>query len=219
MEPRLSKERIIEAAFDILAKKKTIAGLSMRGLADTLDIKAPALYWYFKNKQSLLQGMAETMEDQLVLPDPHLPWKEQLTAFMANYYILYTTFPCGAELEIHTIPAFPSRLEHLQQMMSLLKDAGCSTKQSNDTILALHHLLVGQLMDRQQEELLRQEVLKGKADMKEYVQFMRQYSQEQHLTDMAAILADRSKEDPKGDFLTHVTLYLDGLAHRLEAKN
>ncbi|MGX7162306.1 TetR family transcriptional regulator [Enterococcus massiliensis] len=219
MEPKLSKERIIHAAFDLLAEKQTIAGLSMRTLAVKLDIKAPALYWYFKNKQSLLQAMAEVMEDHLVLPDSSLPWNQQIAAFMANYYDLYTEFPCGAELEIHTIPAFPSRLLHLQQMMTLLKEAGFSIKQSHNTINALHHQLIGQLMDQQQEALLKQEVLRGQKDMQEYVQFMHHFTKEHQLRDMASVLANRQKENPKQDFLTGVAIYLDGLTKFLENKH
>ena len=85
----------------------------MRKLAKVLSVQAPALYWYFTNKQELLQAMAETMENDL--PDvPAGSWQEQLQTFMANYYDLYLQYPCGAELEIHTIPSYPSRLLHFR---------------------------------------------------------------------------------------------------------
>ena len=110
MEPKLSQEMIIQSAFTILAETQELSKLSMRNLAQKNDVKAPALYWHFKNKQELLQKMAEVMENELVIPDPHLPWQERLVQFMENYYDLYTQFPCGAELEINTIPSYGSRL-------------------------------------------------------------------------------------------------------------
>lgn len=39
--------------------------------------------------------MAETMEEELALPDPTLPWNEQLLQYMENYYDLYTRFLVG----------------------------------------------------------------------------------------------------------------------------
>ena len=152
MEIKLSQAIIIQAAFDILAETQALSQLSMRNIANRIHVQAPALYWYFKNKQQLLQKMAETMEEELALPDPTLPWNEQLLQYMENYYDLYTRFPCGAELEINTVPAFPSRLEHLEQMIQLLVREGFSVTQSHQAIASLHNLLIGQLMDQQHEQ-------------------------------------------------------------------
>ncbi len=77
MEIKLSQAIIIQAAFDILAETQALSQLSMRNIANRIHVQAPALYWYFKNKQQLLQKMAETMEEELALPDPTLPWNEQ----------------------------------------------------------------------------------------------------------------------------------------------
>ena len=96
MEPKLSQEMIIKSAFAILAETQELSKLSMRNLAQKVQVKAPALYWYFKNKQDLLQKMAEFMENELIIPEPRLPWQERLVQFMENYYDLYTHFPCGA---------------------------------------------------------------------------------------------------------------------------
>lgn len=90
MEIKLSQAIIIQAAFDILAETQALSQLSMRNIANRIHVQAPALYWYFKNKQQLLQKMAETMEEELALPDPTLPWNEQLLQYMENYYDLYT---------------------------------------------------------------------------------------------------------------------------------
>ena len=110
MEIKLSQAIIIQAAFDILAETQALSQLSMRNIANRIHVQAPALYWYFKNKQQLLQKMAETMEEELALPDPTLPWNEQLLQYMENYYDLYTRFPCGAELEINTVPALLAKI-------------------------------------------------------------------------------------------------------------
>lgn len=94
MEIKLSQAIIIQAAFDILAETQALSQLSMRNIANRIHVQAPALYWYFKTNNSSCK-MAETMEEELALPDPTLPWNEQLLQYMENYYDLYTRFPCG----------------------------------------------------------------------------------------------------------------------------
>ena len=56
------------------------------------------------------------------------------------------------------MPAFPSRLEHLEQMIQLLVREGFSVTQSHQAIASLHNLLIGQLMDQQHEQQLRQKL-------------------------------------------------------------
>ncbi|WP_165006152.1 MULTISPECIES: TetR/AcrR family transcriptional regulator C-terminal domain-containing protein [unclassified Enterococcus] len=212
MEPKLSQATIIQTAFDILAEKQELSQLSMRSLAKAANVQAPALYWYFKNKQQLLQKMAETMENGLAIPDPTLPWKEQLLQFMENYYDLYTQFPCGAELEIHTVPAFPSRLEHLEQMIQILVNEGFSVARSHQAISALHNLLVGQLMDQQHEQQLRQKIIKGNVLLKDTVSYMRQYVNDHQLNGLTQSIMSHVAVDGKEVFLTSVETFLLGLS-------
>ena len=68
MEPKLSKDTIIAAAFSLLEKSPTLEQLSMRKVAKQLGVQAPAIYWYFKNKQALLQSMAEAIEEHFQEP-------------------------------------------------------------------------------------------------------------------------------------------------------
>lgn len=212
MKKELSKEKIIQTAFDILHETRTIDGLSMRNLAGALDIKAPAIYWYFKDKQDLLQGMVETMEQQLKLPDNTLSYHNQLLAFLSAYYDLYTTYPCGAELEINTVPAYPSRMEHIEAMNQLLVKQGYSLYQSRHTVLSLHFLLIGYLLDRQKEEQLRQNMQEGNQALQHSIQWMQSYAKSQNLTSfMFAMNQREQQEDAKAIFMTSVTVYLAGL--------
>ena len=89
MEPKLSKDTIIAAAFSLLEKSPTLEQLSMRKVAKQLGVQAPAIYWYFKNKQALLQSMAEAIEEHFQEPVLCGEWYSDLLAFMENYYDLY----------------------------------------------------------------------------------------------------------------------------------
>jgi len=55
-----SQQHIIDAALDLL-DEGGLNNLSLRKLAQRLDIKAPALYWHFSSKESLVDYMAEAI--------------------------------------------------------------------------------------------------------------------------------------------------------------
>ncbi|MBM7710829.1 TetR/AcrR family transcriptional regulator C-terminal domain-containing protein [Enterococcus xiangfangensis] len=214
-ENKLTREKIVQEAFDLLAENQTIEALSMRKLATRLHVQAPALYWYFNNKQALLQKMIETMEEELIIPDQNLVWHEQLFQFMESYYDLYTKFPCGAELEIHTVPAYPSRLEHLETMAQLLISIGLSPVESHNALLSMHHLLIGQLIDQQHEDILRKDSLKKQNELMVYVTKMRDYANEHQLSSLVENFAHRRQQDPKANFLNSIRIYLAGIEKKL----
>jgi len=54
------QEQIIEAALELLTEGG-LNDLSLRDIAKKIDIKAPALYWYFKSKSDLIDYMAEAI--------------------------------------------------------------------------------------------------------------------------------------------------------------
>lgn len=81
MQERLSQKReeIIAGALELL-NEDGINELSLRKLARKLNIQAPALYWYFKNKENLIDHLAEEILAQkfkdLKACPPGEDWKE-----------------------------------------------------------------------------------------------------------------------------------------------
>jgi TetR/AcrR family tetracycline transcriptional repressor len=59
-KPTDSQQRIITAALELL-DEEGLNELSLRKLAAKVGLKAPALYWYFKNKEELVDYMAEAI--------------------------------------------------------------------------------------------------------------------------------------------------------------
>ncbi|MDV5225234.1 TetR/AcrR family transcriptional regulator C-terminal domain-containing protein [Providencia rettgeri] len=56
--PKITRLQVLETAL-MLLETEGIEGLTMRKLADALNIKAASLYWHFNNKQALVEGMAD----------------------------------------------------------------------------------------------------------------------------------------------------------------
>ncbi|MEO9321855.1 TetR/AcrR family transcriptional regulator C-terminal domain-containing protein [Nocardioides sp. C4-1] len=76
---RLSRAAVARAAL-ALADAEGIEALTIRRLATGLGVTPMALYWHFKDKDALLDGLAEHLFAEVTLPadDPDGDWAEQL---------------------------------------------------------------------------------------------------------------------------------------------
>ncbi|MFH9827572.1 TetR/AcrR family transcriptional regulator C-terminal domain-containing protein [Streptomyces bobili] len=76
----LDRKRVADTALGLL-NEVGLEGLTLRAIARELDVKAPALYWHFKDKQALLDEMATEMYRRMVAGaplDPEDTWRERL---------------------------------------------------------------------------------------------------------------------------------------------
>ncbi|MCS0604711.1 TetR/AcrR family transcriptional regulator C-terminal domain-containing protein [Streptomyces sp. LP11] len=76
----LDRRRVADTALRLLGETG-LEGLTLRAIARELDVKAPALYWHFKDKQALLDEMATELYRRLAAGlalDPADPWQERL---------------------------------------------------------------------------------------------------------------------------------------------
>jgi AcrR family transcriptional regulator len=73
----LSKERVLQTAVT-LADRHGIASLSMRKLADELQVAAMSLYYYVPNKVELIDGMIDIVFGEIEPPSLDLEWKEAM---------------------------------------------------------------------------------------------------------------------------------------------
>ncbi|MEV7977301.1 TetR/AcrR family transcriptional regulator C-terminal domain-containing protein [Streptomyces sp. NPDC086519] len=76
----LDRRRVADTALRLL-NETGLDGLTLRAIARELDVKAPALYWHFKDKQALLDEMATEMYRRMVAStelDPADSWQDRL---------------------------------------------------------------------------------------------------------------------------------------------
>lgn len=72
--PRLNRERVLKAAV-ALADRIGIEALSMRRLAQELDVVPMALYKHVANKEQLLDGMVELLVAEIDPPATGVDWR------------------------------------------------------------------------------------------------------------------------------------------------
>ncbi|MFG2940566.1 TetR/AcrR family transcriptional regulator C-terminal domain-containing protein [Streptomyces sp. NPDC048282] len=76
----LDRRRVADTALRLL-NETGLDGLTLRAIARELDVKAPALYWHFKDKQALLDEMATEMYRRMLAGAAHDPagtWQDRL---------------------------------------------------------------------------------------------------------------------------------------------
>ena len=59
-EPRLSRARLVSEALGLI-QEEGLDALSMRGLADRLNVKAASLYWHVRDRRELLELLADSI--------------------------------------------------------------------------------------------------------------------------------------------------------------
>lgn len=104
------QQAIVAAALELL-HTKTLDELSLRDIAKAVHMQAPALYWHFKNKATLIDFMAEAML-QREFSDMHVraegePWDEWLLKQMKLLRSAMLAYPDGGRVVAgaHPYPA------------------------------------------------------------------------------------------------------------------
>lgn len=89
----LSPERIYRTALTLI-EENGADDLSMRKLAGALGVDAMSIYHHVENKQALLQGVFQTVQEELDLPEP-MPadWKEALRQLGHGFHQLARRYP------------------------------------------------------------------------------------------------------------------------------
>jgi AcrR family transcriptional regulator len=72
--PQLSRERVLETAV-AFADRHGLEALSMRKLGRELGASAMSAYYYFANKEQLLDGMVDVVFGEIEPPPAELDWK------------------------------------------------------------------------------------------------------------------------------------------------
>lgn len=214
----LSKEKIIDATFDLLAKTHDLKKLSMRKLAASLDVQAPAIYWYFKNKQELLQALSETISEAIPYPSSQHSWQEQATELGLVMFDVYQKFPCAPEIMMATIPYSVTRMKRLEYFSALLFQSGFSFDETFDGVIAFNHYVMGATVNLMEERRLRSELFHQDEQVKAIKE---QFDTLFATNDFPYITKGynrRSEISSKSAFMSGIQLLIAGMEHQLKNK-
>ncbi|MGW9453379.1 TetR/AcrR family transcriptional regulator [Streptomyces sp. NPDC055632] len=146
--PRLDRARTVETALALL-NGSGLDALTMRRLADAMDVQAGALYRYFRTKDDLLTAMAERMMADLRAPASGGAWSDRLSGLAGALRQALLAHRDGARVFAGTHSIGPGTLGFAEDCTGVLCDAGFSDADAARALMAVVHFTVGHTLEEQ----------------------------------------------------------------------
>jgi TetR/AcrR family transcriptional regulator, tetracycline repressor protein len=111
-----------------LTDAEGLEGLTIRRLATHLGVTPMALYWHFKNKEQLLDGIADRLWSLIDTDiDTGLPWPERLRTLMGSTVDVLSAHTSTATLMVTTpLDAAEHCFDIMEVALGIFADAGFS---------------------------------------------------------------------------------------------
>ncbi len=184
---RYRRTDVVERALDVL-DRYGLADLTMRRLGTELGVQPSALYHHFANKQTLLAAVADEILDRGRRPLPDpAEWEQRVVAVCVGLREAMLAYRDGAEV-VATVHAFGlGAAGPAADLGSALRSAGLADGLARTAARTLLHYVFGHVSEEQT-----------------------------HLqAGSVGAIADEPREE--SDFLTGLSLVLDGIRLRRES--
>ena len=133
---RLNRRRVLTAAVT-LADQTGVEGLSMRRLAQELEVVPMALYKHVANKEELLDGMVELLVEEIDPPVTDVDWRTAIRLRVLSAREVLLRHPWGrAVLESRTSRT-PAVLGYIDSVIGTFRAGGFSDELTHHVMHAL----------------------------------------------------------------------------------
>jgi TetR/AcrR family transcriptional regulator, tetracycline repressor protein len=124
---RLTRAAVVDRAL-ALADESGLDALTIRKLATELGVTPMALYWHFRGKDELLEGLAERVwsEIDIASVDRTAPWPDQLRGLLVSLLTVLRAHPAAAQLLASSAKNNESALNATEVTLDILRTAGFS---------------------------------------------------------------------------------------------
>ncbi|HLK79222.1 MAG TPA: TetR family transcriptional regulator [Streptosporangiaceae bacterium] len=121
---RLSKRAVVDRALK-LADADGLDTLTIRKLAQDLGVTPMALYWHFRSKDDLLEGMSEQIWGEVeVNVDPSVPWWAQLQGGLESLIRVLRAHRSAPQLVLEHEKRNEAALRATEAALAILRGAG-----------------------------------------------------------------------------------------------
>ncbi|NXY93344.1 TetR/AcrR family transcriptional regulator C-terminal domain-containing protein [Streptomyces sp. BR123] len=217
--PPLSRVTVAEAALRLL-NETGLEKLTLRAIAAELDVKAPALYWHFKNKQELIDEMATEMHRRMTAdPAAVLPshgagaegpeWRAMLLAGNRHLRRTLLSYRDGARVFSGSRFTGTGHGEQVEAHLRALQEAGLGLPQAVRALATVFVYTLGFVTEEQGVHPVPGERREG-FDVAERGERLADYP-------LAAAAGSHLFEDFDAQFEEGLQLILDGIAARYGA--
>jgi AcrR family transcriptional regulator len=153
---RLSRQAVLAAALE-LVDAEGLDALTMRRLGQKLNRDPTSLYRYAANRAALLDGVSELVLDELSIHPKDPDWQAQLRHIAHDLRLLALRHPNVVPLLVTRPLSTPlglrplGTLRPLEQILSLLIDAGFAPADALHVYRAYYGFLYGHILNELQE--------------------------------------------------------------------
>jgi AcrR family transcriptional regulator len=140
--PALSRERILRVALALI-ERQGLGALSMRRLAQELDVWPTAVYHYFRDKGELLDAIAASTAGSVELPVAGDSWREQLRGLLTGAQMAMARDPAGMGGSLARAFLTPEALRLSESALTILRDAGLDGREAASAWRALWSFTYG----------------------------------------------------------------------------
>ena len=134
----LTPRSVVEGALS-LADSEGLGAVTIRRLAGELGVTPMALYWHFRSKEDLLDGMAASVFEEIdPSTDVSVTWQEQLRALLGSVLDVLRAHPSTAVLVSTRTVSSEASLRATEVVLDILGRGGFSPAEA--TQVARHAL-------------------------------------------------------------------------------
>lgn len=148
----MNREMVTQAGL-VLLNEVGLEGLTLRLLAQRLQVQAPALYWHFKSKEDLLDEMATSVlasgAPQLLPTRESSDWAAWATAFGAGLRRLLLAYRDGARMVAGTRLTDIDYMRVVERIAARLVEAGFTVRQATVLLSTVYNYTVSFVMEEQ----------------------------------------------------------------------
>ena len=130
---RLTRKAVVDRAMQ-LADTAGLDGLTIRKLAQELGVTPMALYWHFRSKDELLDGLAERLWSEIdVDVDEAAPWPDQLRGLLESLLqVLRAHSAAAGLLLVHSETQNEFFLRATETTLDVLRKAGFDSRYASE---------------------------------------------------------------------------------------
>ncbi len=129
---RLTRKAVVDRALQI-ADAEGLDALTIRKLAQELGVTPMALYWHFRSKDELLDGVAERVRAEIdVHVDSAAPWPAQLRGLLESLLRVLRAHPAAPQLLLQFERENESRLRATEVTLAVLRAGGFDPEHASE---------------------------------------------------------------------------------------
>ncbi|WNC16310.1 TetR/AcrR family transcriptional regulator C-terminal domain-containing protein [Brevibacillus brevis] len=210
----LDRVRILDTALRLL-DEIGLKELSMRKIADHLQVKTASLYYHVRDKEELMQLLSDRICSEMDWPETSLPWQEQIYLWAGQFRKVLLSHRDAVELLNQTIAMGYGRLTQIEKLYQLLVSAGFSDPTVPWIASMLKNYVQGFVAEEAHLQAMARNHHESYEEMSEHHdQFFRQLPQER-FPNMIRLASYTTKTNWENEFRFGLSVLIEGFSTKL----